>query len=52
MKKDPSIVNLQVPVDLIIDHSVQVDFWGSREALRRNLEIERNRERYRFLKWA
>jgi len=43
-----------VPVDLIIDHSVQVDFWGSREALRRNieLEIERNRERYRFLKWA
>jgi len=54
MGKDPSIVNPQVPVDLVIDHSVQVDFWGSREALRRNieLEIERNRERYRFLKWA
>jgi len=54
MGKDPSIVNPQVPVDLIIDHSVQVDFWGSREALRWNieLEIERNRERYRFLKWA
>ncbi|MGC9049648.1 aconitate hydratase AcnA [Pyrobaculum sp.] len=54
MGKDPSLVNPQVPVDLIIDHSVQVDFWGSREALRRNLELEiaRNRERYRFLKWA
>ncbi|MEL9990110.1 MAG: aconitate hydratase AcnA [Thermoproteus sp.] len=54
MGKDPSIINPQVPVDLIIDHSVQIDFWGSREALSRNiaLEIERNRERYRFLKWA
>ena len=54
MGKDPAVVNPQVPVDLIIDHSVQVDFWGSREALRLNLELEikRNRERYRFLKWA
>jgi aconitate hydratase len=54
MGKDPSIINPQVPVDLIIDHSVQVDFWGSRDALRLNLELEirRNRERYRFLKWA
>lgn len=54
MGKDPSIINPQVPVDLIIDHSVQIDHWGSREALRLNLELEiqRNRERYRFLKWA
>jgi len=54
MGKDPSIINPQVPVDLIIDHSVQIDFWASPDALRRNLELEiqRNRERYRFLKWA
>ncbi len=54
MGKDPSIINPQVPVDLIIDHSVQIDHWGSREALRLNLELEiqRNRERFRFLKWA
>jgi len=54
MGRDPSIINPQVPVDLIIDHSVQIDFWASPEALRRNLELEiqRNRERYRFLKWA
>lgn len=54
MGKDPTVINPQVPVDLIIDHSVQVDFWGSREALRKNLELEiqRNKERYRFLKWA
>ena len=43
-----------VPVDLVIDHSVQVDFAGSRSALDRNMEIEfiRNRERYEFLKWG
>jgi len=54
MGKDPSIINPQVPVDLIIDHSVQIDFWASPDALRMNLELEiqRNRERYRFLKWA
>jgi aconitate hydratase len=54
MGKDPSIINPQVSVDLIIDHSVQVDSWASRDALRLNLELEirRNRERYRFLKWA
>jgi aconitate hydratase len=54
MEKDPSIINPQVPVDLIIDHSIQVDSWASRDALRLNLELEirRNRERYRFLKWA
>ncbi len=43
-----------VPVDLVVDHSVQVDAWGSAEAFRRNLELEfaRNRERYAFLKWG
>jgi len=43
-----------VPVDLVVDHSVQVDAWGSVDALRTNLELEfaRNRERYSFLKWG
>ncbi len=51
---DPRLVNPLVPVDLVIDHSIQVDHWGSREALELNmrLELERNRERYEFLKWA
>ena len=50
---DPQQVNPVVPVDLVIDHSVQVDFFASPEALQRNTEIEfqRNRERYEFLKW-
>jgi aconitate hydratase len=51
---DPAKINPQVPVDLVIDHSVQVDFFASSEALRRNAEIEfqRNRERYEFLRWG
>jgi aconitate hydratase len=51
---DPSKINPVVPVDLVIDHSVQVDFFASPDALRRNSEIEfqRNRERYEFLKWG
>ena len=51
---DPARINPQVPVDLIIDHSVQVDFFASSEALQRNAEIEfqRNRERYEFLRWG
>lgn len=51
---DPHKINPTVPVDLVIDHSVQVDYYGSRDALRRNAEIEfeRNRERYEFLHWA
>src|ERR1700730_15184399 len=54
LKKDPKIVRPLVPVDLVVDHSVQVDFFGSADALRLNLEIEfkRNRERYQFLKWG
>ena len=51
---DASSVNPLVPVDLIIDHSVQVDFFGTEDALQRNTEIEyqRNKERYEFLKWG
>src|SRR5246500_4467037 len=51
---DPKIIEPLVPVDLVVDHSVQVDFFGSADALRLNLEIEfkRNRERYQFLKWG
>jgi aconitate hydratase len=51
---DPRRINPRVPVDLVIDHSVQVDFFASSEALRRNAEIEfqRNRERYEFLRWG
>ncbi len=52
--KDPKIIEPLVPVDLVVDHSVQVDFAGSAEALQRNLELEfkRNRERYQFVKWG
>ena len=51
---NPAVVEPLVPVDLVIDHSVQVDFSGSQDALNRNLEIEfiRNQERYEFLKWG
>jgi aconitate hydratase len=51
---DPLRVNPLVPVDLVIDHSVQVDCAGSPEALQRNMELEmaRNRERYMFLRWG
>ncbi len=51
---DPERINPQVPADLVIDHSVQVDAWGSAEALERNVarEYERNGERYRLLRWA
>ncbi len=51
---DPRKINPLVPVDLVIDHSVQVDVFGSPDALRQNAEIEfaRNRERYEFLRWG
>ncbi len=51
---DPAKINPLVPCDLVIDHSVQVDVFGSADALQRNLEIEfqRNQERYEFLKWG
>ncbi len=52
--KDPSIVEPLVPVDLVVDHSVQVDYFGTPMALQMNLEMEfkRNRERYELLKWG
>ena len=51
---DPAKINPLVPVDLVIDHSVQVDVFGNVLALERNAEIEfeRNRERYEFLRWG
>src|SRR6476619_3107256 len=54
LEGDPKIIEPLVPVDLVVDHSVQVDFFGSAQALRLNLEMEfkRNRERYQFLKWG
>jgi len=54
MGKDPKKINPLVPVDLVIDHSVQVDFAGSKQAFDKNviLEMQRNNERYEFLKWA
>ncbi len=52
--KNPKMIEPLVPVDLVIDHSVQVDFFGTPNALQQNLEIEfkRNRERYQLLKWG
>jgi aconitate hydratase len=52
--RDPKIIEPLVPVDLVVDHSVQVDFAGSADAFQKNLELEfsRNRERYQFLKWG
>ncbi|MEO5753241.1 MAG: aconitate hydratase [Chthoniobacterales bacterium] len=51
---DPKIIEPLVPVDLVVDHSVQVDFAGSAVALKLNMDMEfkRNRERYEFLKWG
>ena len=52
--KNPKIIEPLVPVDLVVDHSVQVDFAGASDSMARNLELEftRNRERYQFLKWG
>ena len=51
---DPKRINPLVPVDLVIDHSVQVDFFGSPDALAKNvaMEFQRNRERYELLRWG
>jgi len=51
---DPSRINPQIPVDLVVDHSVQIDYFGSPDALAANedKEFERNNERYRFLRWG
>ncbi|MBM4190475.1 MAG: aconitate hydratase AcnA [Betaproteobacteria bacterium] len=52
--KDPKKVEPLAPVELVVDHSVQVDIFGSKTALQQNMEIEfaRNRERYQFMKWG
>ncbi|HKA46068.1 MAG TPA: aconitate hydratase AcnA [Burkholderiales bacterium] len=54
MGKDPDIIEPIVPGHLIMDHSVQIDHYGTPDALKKNMEIEfkRNRERYEFLKWS
>ncbi len=54
MGKDPKLVEPLVPVDLVVDHSVQVDHYGDNQALEINMEFEfrRNNERYQFIKWG
>ncbi len=54
MGKDPTKINPLVPVDLVIDHSVMVDFFGTSDAFGKNVEMEygRNKERYEFLRWG
>jgi aconitate hydratase len=54
LDRDPDLIEPLVPVDLVIDHSVQVDFWERRDALKLNMEMEqrRNYSRYEFLKWG
>ena len=54
MGKNPKVIEPLVPVDLVVDHSVQIDNFGNNGALDANmkLEFERNRERYEFLKWG
>jgi aconitate hydratase len=54
MGRDEGVIEPLVPVDLVIDHSVQVDYAGSETAYQRNMEMEfkRNDQRYRFLKWG
>jgi aconitate hydratase len=54
MGQDPKKIEPLVPVDLVVDHSVQVDHYGTPQALRQNMELEfeRNRERYQFMKWG
>ncbi|UXY14159.1 aconitate hydratase AcnA [Chitiniphilus purpureus] len=52
--RNPNVIEPLVPVDLVVDHSVQVDVYGTPDALRQNmlLEFARNRERYQFMKWG
>jgi aconitate hydratase len=54
MGKDPKVVEPLVPVDLVVDHSVQIDHFGSKNALDLNMKLEfkRNEERYQFMKWG
>jgi aconitate hydratase len=52
--KEPALIEPLVPVALVVDHSIQVDYWSTPDALRLNMEVEfkRNRARYEFLKWG
>jgi aconitate hydratase len=54
MGKNPKVIEPLVPVDLVVDHSVQIDYYGKPDACMKNMEMEfsRNRERYQFLKWG
>ena len=54
MGRNPKLIEPLVPVDLVVDHSVQVDFYGTADSLRKNMELEfqRNNERYQFMKWG
>jgi aconitate hydratase len=54
MGKDPKVIEPLVPVDLVVDHSVQIDYYGSKNALDLNMKLEfkRNEERYQFMKWG
>jgi aconitate hydratase len=54
MGKDPKVIEPLVPVDLVVDHSVQIDHYGSKNALDLNMKLEfkRNQERYQFMKWG
>ncbi|SER34518.1 aconitate hydratase [Nitrosomonas sp. Nm51] len=54
LDKNPKRIEPLVPVDLVVDHSIQVDHYGSKDALKHNMEIEfeRNHERYQFIKWG
>jgi aconitate hydratase len=54
MGRDPKLIEPLVPVDLVVDHSVQIDHYGTRNALDLNMKLEfkRNEERYRFMKWG
>jgi aconitate hydratase len=54
MGADPKVIEPLVPVDLVVDHSVQIDYYGSKNALDLNMQLEfqRNQERYQFMKWG
>ena len=54
MGKEPKLIEPLVPVDLVVDHSVQIDYYGNKNALDLNMKLEfkRNEERYQFMKWG
>src|SRR3546814_18559927 len=54
MGKDPKRIEPMVPVDLVVDHSVMIDYFGTKDALDLNMKMEfkRNQERYQFMKWS